>query len=109
MQKPGVVVNIWGRQLMLRGLRHQPTGILRWLLLLGPGIIAGSAGNDAGGIATYSQVGAQFGYELLWVLVLMTVSLSVVQEMSARLGAATGRGLLDLVRERFGLRLALTK
>ncbi len=107
LQKPGVTVNIWGHQVMLRGLRRQPTGIWRWLLLLGPGIIAGSAGNDAGGIATYSQTGAQFGYELLWVIVLMTVSLSVVQEMSARLGAATGRGLLDLVRERFGLRLAL--
>ncbi|MFN8496910.1 MAG: Nramp family divalent metal transporter [Anaerolineae bacterium] len=107
LQKPGVTVNIWGREVMLRGLRRAPTGIWRWLLILGPGIIAGAAGNDAGGIATYSQTGAQYGYELLWVLLLMTVSLSVVQEMSARLGAATGRGLLDLVRERFGLRLAL--
>jgi Mn2+/Fe2+ NRAMP family transporter len=74
-----------------------------WLLVLGPGLIAAMAGDDAGGIATYSSVGASFGYELLWMLLLITVSLAVVQEMCARLGAASGRGLLDLVRERFRL------
>lgn len=99
----GVRLNIRGRSVKLRGLRKPPTGIVRWLAVLGPGLIASSAGNDAGGIATYSSTGAEYGYELIWVMVIITVSLSVVQEMCARLGAATGRGLLDLIRERFGL------
>ncbi len=77
-----------------------------WILLavIGPGLITSNADNDAGGIATYSQAGAQFGYKLLWVLVLVTVSLIVVNEMSARLGVITGKGLADLIRERFGVR-----
>jgi NRAMP (natural resistance-associated macrophage protein)-like metal ion transporter len=95
-------MTVRGRSIRLRGLHHPPTGAWRWLAILGPGIIAAAAGNDAGGVATYSQVGAQYGYELLWVMFLITVSLAVVQEMCARLGAATGRGLLDLIRERFG-------
>jgi len=99
----GLRVSIRGRSVRLRGLRRSPSGILRWIALLGPGLIAASAGNDAGGIATYSQAGAQFGYELIWVMLLLTVSFAVVQEMCARLGAATGRGLLDLIRERFGI------
>jgi NRAMP (natural resistance-associated macrophage protein)-like metal ion transporter len=70
-------------------------------------LIATAAGNDAGGIATYSAVGAKYGYALLWVMVVVTVSLAVVQEMCARLGAATGRGLVDLIRERFGIGWAL--
>jgi Mn2+/Fe2+ NRAMP family transporter len=77
------------------------------LAVLGPGLLSATAGDDAGGVATYSQVGAKFGYDLLWVLLLTTVSLPVVQEMCARLGAATGRGLLDLIRERFGIGWAL--
>jgi NRAMP (natural resistance-associated macrophage protein)-like metal ion transporter len=100
-------LNIRGRSVTLRGLRRQPTGLLRWLLILGPGLITASAGNDAGGIATYSAAGAQFGYDLIWVMMIITVSLAVVQEMCARLGAATGRGLLDLIRERFGIGWAL--
>jgi Mn2+/Fe2+ NRAMP family transporter len=100
-------LNIRGRSVNLRRFQRPPTGLLRWLLILGPGLIASSAGNDAGGIATYSQAGAQFGYDLIWVMVIITVSLAVVQEMGARLGAATGRGLLDLIRERFGIRWAL--
>jgi len=96
-------LNIRGRSVTLRGLRRPPTGLLRWLLVLGPGLIATSAGNDAGGITTYSLAGARFGYDLIWVMLLLTLGLAVVQEMSARLGAATGRGLLDLIRERFGL------
>jgi NRAMP (natural resistance-associated macrophage protein)-like metal ion transporter len=72
-------------------------------LILGPGLIATSAGNDAGGIATYSAAGAKYGYALLWVMVIITVSLAIVQEMCARLGAATGRGLVDLIRERYGI------
>jgi len=98
----GLRLNIRGRSIKLRGLRRSPTGIFLALAVLGPGLITGSAGNDAGGIATYSQAGAKFGYDLLWVMVVITVSLMVVQEMCARLGAATGRGVLDLIRERFG-------
>ena len=96
-------LNIRGRSVNLRRFQRPPTGLLRWLLILGPGLIASSAGNDAGGIATYSQTGARFGYDLIWVMVIITVSLAVVQEMGSRLGAATGRGLLDLIRERFGI------
>ena len=96
-------LNIRGRSVSLRRFQRPPTGLLRWLLILGPGLIASSAGNDAGGIATYSSVGARFGYDLIWVMVIITISLAVVQEMCARLGAATGRGLLDLIRERFGI------
>src|SRR5262249_41610459 len=77
---------------------------LAFLTIFGPGLIAANAGNDAGAVATWSSVGAQFGYQLLWVLVIITVSLSVVQEMCARMGAATGKGLSDLIRERFGVR-----
>ncbi len=67
-------------------------------------MIAASAGNDAGGIATFSAVGAEQGYHLLWVLIPITISLGLVQEMCARMGAVTGKGLADLVRERFGVR-----
>src|ERR1700738_820033 len=100
-------VTIRGRSVRLAGIRHIPPGLLGWLLILGPGLIATSAGNDAGGIATYSSAGAKYGYDLIWVMVLTTVSLAVVQEMCARLGAATGRGLLDLIREKFGVGWAL--
>lgn len=99
----GVRLNIRGRSINLRGLRKPPRGLWRWLLILGPGLIATSAGNDAGGIATYSSAGAKFGYSMIWVMVLLTVSFAIVQEMCARLGAATGRGLLDLIREQFGI------
>jgi NRAMP (natural resistance-associated macrophage protein)-like metal ion transporter len=67
-------------------------------------MITANAGNDAGGIATFSSVGAEFGYSLLWVLVPITISLGIVQEMCARMGAVTGKGLADLIRERFGVR-----
>lgn len=72
--------------------------------ILGPGIIAGSADNDAGGIATYSIAGASFGTTLLWVLFLTTFSLAVTQEVGARLGLVTGKGLASLIREKFGIR-----
>ncbi len=85
--------------------RFRPPRRLALLLsLLGPGLIAAAAGNDAGGVTTYTVVGARYGYSLLWALVLITVSLCVVQEMSARLGAVTGKGLADLIREEFGVR-----
>jgi Mn2+/Fe2+ NRAMP family transporter len=74
------------------------------LSVLGPGLIAAAAGNDAGGIATYASVGARYGYELLWMMALITVSLVVVQEMCARMGAVTGKGLSALIREQFGIR-----
>jgi Mn2+/Fe2+ NRAMP family transporter len=92
-----------GRSIALQGIRLPPKGIWKWLLILGPGLIATSAGNDAGGIATYSSAGAKFGYDMIWVMVVLTVSFAVVQEMCTRLGAATGRGLLDLIREKFGI------
>ncbi len=74
------------------------------LAIIGPGIIAGNAGNDAGGITTYSVAGANFGYSLLWVLLLTTVALSVTQEIGARMGLVTGKGLAALIREKFGVR-----
>src|SRR5438105_4404389 len=74
------------------------------LAVIGPGLITTNAGNDAGAIATYSQAGAEFGLKMVWVLVLITISLAVVNEMGARMGVVTGKGLADLVRERFGVR-----
>jgi Mn2+/Fe2+ NRAMP family transporter len=74
------------------------------LAVLGPGIIAGAAGDDAGGIATYASVGAQYGYTLLWALGIITVSLVVVQIQVARLASVTGKGLAELIREQFGVR-----
>jgi NRAMP (natural resistance-associated macrophage protein)-like metal ion transporter len=72
--------------------------------ILGPGFITANVDNDPGGILTYSQAGAEFGYSLLWVLIPTTIALIVVQEMAARMGAITGKGLSDLIREEFGLR-----
>ena len=85
--------------------RKRPKWVL-YLTLLGPGLIAANAGNDAGGIATYASAGSEFGYSTLFLMVLVTVGLVVVQEMSARLGAFTGEGLMSLIREQFPLRLA---
>jgi len=81
--------------------------LLVLLSVIGPGFIAGNAGNDAGGIATYSIVGAREGYGLLWALVLITFALAVIQEMSARMGVVTGKGFGDLVREQFGVKVTL--
>ena len=96
-------------QRLRRGLRAlRPTGprsrLAVLLGLFGPGLIAAAAGNDAGGIATYTNIGATYGYTLLWSLPLIAISLCIVQEMSARLGAVTGKGLADLIREEFGVR-----
>ena len=88
----------------LRLPRIPRRGIWPYLLALGPGLLAASAGNDAGGIATYASAGADYGYELLWAMVIVTVFVGIVQEMSARLGAITGKGFSDLVRENFSLR-----
>jgi NRAMP (natural resistance-associated macrophage protein)-like metal ion transporter len=79
--------------------------IMLFLAVLGPGIITANVDNDSGGILTYSQAGAQFGYTLLWTLLPITLALIVVQEMCARMGVVTGKGLSDLIREEFGLRI----
>jgi Mn2+/Fe2+ NRAMP family transporter len=86
-------------------LKSWKTRILLFLAVLGPGFITANVDNDAGGILTYSNAGAQFGYELLWTMIPVTVALLVVQEMCARMGAVTGKGLSDLIREEFGLRI----
>lgn len=78
-----------------------------FMAVLGPGIVTANVDNDAGGITTYSVAGASFGYTLLWIFIPMTVALIVVQEMSARMGAVTGKGLADLIRERYGVRIIL--
>ncbi|HBR57902.1 MAG TPA: Mn transporter [Blastocatellia bacterium] len=78
--------------------------LFTYIAILGPGIIAANAGNDASGIATYSSVGAAYGYSLLWAFLPMVVSLIVVQEMCVRMGVVTGQGLADLIREQFGVR-----
>lgn len=78
--------------------------MLPLLAIIGPGIISGSVDNDAGGITTYSLAGAQFGYTMLWVLTLTTFSLAITQEVGARMGLVTGKGLASLIREKFGIR-----
>jgi NRAMP (natural resistance-associated macrophage protein)-like metal ion transporter len=77
------------------------------LAVLGPGIITGNVDNDAGGITTYSVIGARFGYSMLWMLLIITFTLAMIQEMCARMGVVTGKGLADLIRERFGIRVTL--
>jgi Mn2+/Fe2+ NRAMP family transporter len=86
-------------------VRARRRRIWPYLMALGPGLLAASAGNDAGGIATYASAGASYGYELLWAMVMVTIFVGVVQEMSARLGAVTSKGFSDLVRENFSLRM----
>jgi len=82
----------------------RPPAWLLYLGVLGPGLVSASAGNDVGGIATYASVGARYGYDLIWMMVLITVPLIVIQEQCARMGAVTGKGLNDLIREEFGPR-----
>ena len=79
--------------------------ILLFLAVLGPGFITANVDNDSGGIFTYSQAGAQYGYTLLWTMIPITIAMIVVQEMCSRMGVVTGKGLSDLIREEFGLRL----
>ena len=86
-------------------LKRWRTRILLFLAVLGPGFITANVDNDSGGILTYSQAGAQYGYTLLWTIIPITIALIVVQEMCARMGVVTGKGLSDLIREEFGLRL----
>ncbi len=77
---------------------------LLFFSIMGPGIITANVDNDAGGITTYSQAGAQFGLKVLWIFIPMTIALIMIQEMSNRMGVVTGKGLSDLIRERFGVR-----
>src|SRR3989449_8483105 len=94
----------FGRPLLPARLRSRRARIFVFLGLLGPGLIAANAGNDAGGVATYSSAGAKYGYGLLWTIVLITISLGIVQMLAARMGAVTGKGLAELVREEYGIR-----
>ncbi|MGC2194608.1 MAG: divalent metal cation transporter, partial [Terriglobales bacterium] len=89
----------------MRFLRRWKTRILLFFAVVGPGFITANVDNDANGIYTYSLAGAQFGHLLLWTLIPITVALIVVQEISARMGAVTGKGLSDLIREEFGFRI----
>src|SRR5205809_1483316 len=87
---------------LLRGWRTRAALVFA---VIGPGFITANVDNDAGGIATYSVAGAQFGYSLLWTMIPITIALVIVQEMSSRMGAVTGKGLSDLIREEFGFRV----
>jgi Mn2+/Fe2+ NRAMP family transporter len=102
MAEPRAAVRAAGRRLRQTVARRRR--LLAYIAILGPGMITANAGNDAGGIATFASVGADFGYSLLWILIPITISLGIVQEMCARMGAVTGKGLADLIRERFGVR-----
>jgi NRAMP (natural resistance-associated macrophage protein)-like metal ion transporter len=88
----------------LTRLRSWKVRLLFVLAVVGPGIITANVDNDAGGIYTYSLAGARFGYSLLWTMIPITIALIVIQEMAARMGAVTGKGLSDLIREQFGFR-----
>jgi len=90
----------------VRAWRRSRVRVVAFLAVLGPGLITASADNDAQGITTYSLAGARYGYSLLWLLLFVVVSLAVTQEIGARLGIVTGKGLASLIRERFGVRLA---
>ncbi len=110
MSERSATVRGTGKRLLRRGAQGVRRTVARrprlflYLAVLGPGVITANAGNDAGGIATFASVGADHGYALLWVLIPLTLSLGIVQEMCARMGAVTGKGLADLIRERFGVR-----
>ncbi len=91
---------------MFSALKDRFRSLLGFLAIVGPGIIAAAAGNDAGGITTYSVAGAHYGYSLLWVMVIITVVLIIVQEMCGRMGVVSGKGLADLIREVYGARIA---
>jgi NRAMP (natural resistance-associated macrophage protein)-like metal ion transporter len=93
-----------GRPRLPARLSSRRIRVFALLGLLGPGLIAANAGNDAGGVATYSAIGAKYGYELLWTVTLITISLAIVQKLAARMGVVTGKGLAELVREEYGIR-----
>src|ERR1700738_3610858 len=86
-------------------LKQWKSRLVLLLAVIGPGFITANVDNDAGGIFTYSQAGAQFGYSLLWTMIPITIALIVVQEKAARMGGVPGKGLSDLIREEFGFRV----
>jgi NRAMP (natural resistance-associated macrophage protein)-like metal ion transporter len=88
----------------MKFLRSWKARLFLFFAVVGPGFITANVDNDAGGILAYSQAGAQFGYSLLWTMLPMTIALIVIQEMAARMGAVTGKGLSDLIREEYGFR-----
>lgn len=90
---------------MKKALSSRYKKLLFIMTIIGPGLITVNAGNDAGGITTYASVGASYGYKMLWGLLLITFSLAVIQEMNARMAVVTGKGLSDLIREKFGVKL----
>lgn len=90
-----------------RHLKSRWATLALFFAIIGPGIITANVDNDAGGITTYSLAGGNFGYRLLWIMLPVTVALIIIQEMCARMGAITGKGLSDLIRERFGLRVTV--
>ncbi|MBI2760819.1 MAG: Nramp family divalent metal transporter [Chloroflexi bacterium] len=92
------------RRQVSRAVRRRYVWLAAYAAVLGPGLITGNSGNDAGGIATYASAGASYGYSLLWAMFIIAAALAVVQEMCARMGAVTGKGLSDLIRENFGIR-----
>src|SRR5215831_10875966 len=113
MSEPRSDVRNVGRRILRRSAQGVSTvrrtvarrpRLLTYLAIIGPGVITAAAGNDAGGIATFASVGADYGFRLLWLLIPLTFALGIVQEMCARMGAITGKGLSDLIRERFGVR-----
>ena len=113
MTEPRTDVRNVGRRILRRSAQGVSTvrrtvarrpRLLTYLAIIGPGVITAAAGNDAGGIATFASVGADYGYRLLWILIPLTIALGIVQEMCARMGAVTGKGLSDLIREKFGVR-----
>lgn len=91
----------------LKRLNPRWVALLSFLAVIGPGIIAASAGNDSGGISTYSVAGARYGYAMLWMMLAMTPSFVIVQEMAGRMGAVTGKGFAALIREKYGVRPTL--
>jgi NRAMP (natural resistance-associated macrophage protein)-like metal ion transporter len=110
VSEPRTNVRVAGQRMLRRGAQGVRRTVARrprlfiYLAILGPGVITANAGNDAGGIATFASVGADHGYRLIWILIPLTISLGIVQEMCARMCAVTGKGLADLIRERFGVR-----
>ncbi|MFN8484148.1 MAG: Nramp family divalent metal transporter [Anaerolineae bacterium] len=104
MSEAQTTLERWRERMRSRADGLDRRGMFRFLAILGPGIIAAVAGDDAGGIATYATAGSRYGYSLLWAMVIITVGLFTVQEMVTRMGAVTGKGLSDLIRERFGVR-----
>ena len=94
-------------KLIARRLKSRWATLALFFAIIGPGIITANVDNDAGGITTYSLAGGNFGYRLLWIMLPVTVALIIIQEMCARMGAITGKGLSDLIRERFGLRVTV--